>query len=770
MMRLLFGMVSLALATSSSLVWAEAPRIDSTSPHGVPRGEATELTVQGSNLAEHPRWLAPFLFKIEPSSTGPSAATAWKIKLTVDPKTPLGVYPIRIQTDDGVSNLQLFAVGQTAQVAEKEDNNTLEQAQSFSAPLTIEGTLPGSDVDHFRFSGKKGDRILIDAVCERIGSTVDPAIRLTTIQRSFVASADDSPGLGIDARLTAILPEDGDYAIEFSDTKYQGGGKPFYRLTVGTLPAPEEIFPLGGRRGEAIGFELRGGSLPEGRRLAAGELEPLERGSDRSRLRIDSRAVGLEGPAWEIEPIGLFAVGDAPETRESADEKAPPVRGIAPIVFNGRIDPAGDEDRYLLAVSPGQNLRIKVLAAELGSSLDAQLQITALDGRVLATADDSNRPPLDTGLVATISPDPSLDFSVPAGINEIALTVKDLTRRGGVGFPYRIEIDPNPATFELILNEPELTIPKGGHAVLGAKIVRRGENGAITLKVLDPPPGLTFRTGTIPAGQTAGAMSLTLAKDAHFEALPLRIVGEAANGRVQAALKPIVLNRQGNLPTTVWTQHGLFSAPSKPGPVVLDAPATPVEIVHGLGGSIPLKVARDPGADGSIVISALSPPPGVTVSKATIAEKATEGPAAVNAAMNAPLGLLNLALVGKGKFNNVERQFALPLTTVNVVRPIAIEAPSAIEVKAGQTIEFQGKLIRKAPFSEPVTLKLDALPGGLKAEPTTLAPGTVDFKIKIVADPSAAPATATAQLASAFQINKQNYPMPGTPLTVKVVK
>ena len=599
MIRSLFGMTVFALAISTAPVWADPPRIDSTAPLGIQRGAATEFSVLGANLADNPRLIAPFAFKIEPSSTGPSAANAWKMKLIVDPKTPLGIYPIRVQTDDGVSNLHLFAVGQTTQVDEKEDNNTFELAQMITTPTTVEGTLSGSDVDFFRFSGKKGERIVIDAVCERLGSTVDPAIRLTTLGRSFVASADDSPGVGIDARLTATLPEDGEYVIECSDTKYQGGGKPYYRLLVGALPAAEEIFPLGGRRGEVTGFELRGGSLPDGRRFAAGELEPLERGSDRARLRIEGRAIGLEGTPWDVEPIALFAVGDAPEIREPADEKAPAVKGIAPVAFNGRIDPAGDEDSFQLAVTPGQRLRIRVVAAELGSSLDAQLQVSALDGKVLATADDSNRPPLDKGLGATISSDPSLDFSAPGGTNEVTLLVRDLTRRGGVGFGYRIEVEPIASTFDVVLNEPQLNIPKGGHAILDATIVRKGENGPITLKVLDPPPGLTFRPGTILAGQTAGAMSLSLAKDATFESMPLKIVGEAANGLVRPASKSIVLNRQGNLPTTVWEQQGLPAAPSKPGLVVLDAPATPIEIVHGLGGPVPIKVGAKTAATAS---------------------------------------------------------------------------------------------------------------------------------------------------------------------------
>ena len=53
----------------------------------------------------------------------------WKFKLTVDPAVAVGVYPIRVQTDDGISNPFLLAVGQLPQVVEKEENSTFELAQ-----------------------------------------------------------------------------------------------------------------------------------------------------------------------------------------------------------------------------------------------------------------------------------------------------------------------------------------------------------------------------------------------------------------------------------------------------------------------------------------------------------------------------------------------------------------------------------------------------------------------------------------------------------------
>ena len=96
---------------------------------------------------------------------------------------------------------------------------------------------------------------MVDAQCARIGSGIDPSIRLTTAgaNRGYVASADDSAGLVTDARLTAVLPADGDYVVELSDSRYQGAGRPVYRLVIGGVPAADEVFPLGGRRGETVG-------------------------------------------------------------------------------------------------------------------------------------------------------------------------------------------------------------------------------------------------------------------------------------------------------------------------------------------------------------------------------------------------------------------------------------------------------------------------------------------------------------------------------------
>ncbi len=376
-----FVLVAVAIGFPS-VSMAATPQISGIAPFGVQRGAATELTFNGSNLGGKPRLVAPFGFQLTEPAPGGSDASNAKLRLTVDAETPLGVYPVRIRTEDGLSNPFLLAVGQLPQVAEKEENSTFETAQVVTVPTVIEGQAAGNDVDFFKFTGKKGQKIVVDAQCARIGSGIDPTIRLTTAGHVFVASAEDSPGLLTDARIFATLPEDTDYVIELSDSRYQGGTRPIYRLLVGEVPAAEEIYPIGGRAGETVGVELRGGTL-DGLKLAAARAEAMA-GASLAMVR----AIASSG-RLDVESLPALKVDDLPEVREPRNPAEGPIRAAVPVVLNGRIDPPGDEDRFILAVTPGQKLRIVVQAAENGSALDGVLQVLDAKGNQLAQADDT---------------------------------------------------------------------------------------------------------------------------------------------------------------------------------------------------------------------------------------------------------------------------------------------------------------------------------------------------------------------------------------------
>ena len=164
-------------------------------------------------------------------------------------------------------------------------------------PVVVEGQVAGNDVDYFRFRGKKGELIVVDAQCARIGSGIDPTLRLTTAgpSRTYISSADDSPGLQTDARLVTMLPADGDYVVELSDSRYQGGGRPVFRLVIGPVPMASEVYPLGGRAGETVGLEFRGGTLA-GFKIAAAAMNPLA-GTELVVPRISSNMLTRPGGA-----------------------------------------------------------------------------------------------------------------------------------------------------------------------------------------------------------------------------------------------------------------------------------------------------------------------------------------------------------------------------------------------------------------------------------------------------------------------------------------
>lgn len=773
---------------------AEPPRISAMTPSGVERGVATEVVVAGANLGGNPRWLGSFGATVEAMplpADKPGDPGSWRVRVAPAADATVGVYLVRVQTDEGISNPFPFAVDQVPHVAEAEENGSFAQAQRVVGPVVVEGQASGSDVDYFRFAGRKGERVVVDAVCARIGSGVDPSIRLSTAGRRFVAGADDSPGLVTDARLFAELPVDGDYVVELADTRYQGAGpRTNYRLLIGPgLPAAATVFPLGGRRGEPLRVELGGGTLPGP--VFADLIPGLHPDGEPGRAvaGITEGMLGLAGPIatggwWSraVEALPPLAAGEYPEVREPADPAAPPARAAAPVACNGRIEAPGDSDSFVIAVTPGQKVRVAVEAAALGSLLDGVLQVLGANGAVLASGDDSGLPtraklpPADPKKPPILSVDPEVTVAVPAGTAEITVTIRDLGGDGGPGYPYRIVVEPAPPGFALLASTADqVNIPRGGTAALGFEAERRDFAGPITLTVPDPPPGVTVRPGLIPAGQTVGALTVSAAPGAAFDATPLRVVGTAAGlgGPLAVeATRTTILARQADFATHHATRVGLLAAPATAAPVTFTAPETPVELVLAYAATVPVHAARAPGAEDVVLtFGSLPTVPNLAVAAdPKLAAKATDGAVTINSNPDTAPGPVVVALTAKGKFGDRERTIALPAVTLNVVRPADVaDHPPRVEVYAGATADVRGKVIRRGPFKDPITVKLAGLPAGLKADPAVVPPGATDFALKINAEPKAAPSEAAAQLSLALKLGPRDYATPPVPLAIKVV-
>ena len=288
-----------------------------------------------------------------------------------------------------MSNPILFAIGQVPQVPEVEPNNTFDRAQPIPSPGVVEGECTGNDEDFFRFTGRKGDRIVVDAVCSRIGSGVDPMIRLTAADRRLVASADDTPGLFTDGYLTTVLPKDGEYVLEFCDSRFAGSGRAVYRLLVGAVPFAGEVYPLSPPRGQNTALELRGGTLSGDRLFAL--RTPSDPLLSMFYPTIPARLLG--DPAWagsalDVELPAPVLLGAVVAVYEPADpaQKLPPL--ASPVTILGRLAKGGERDEFTITAPPGSKHEVRVEAWGLGSALDGQLRVFDKDGRSLGESDD----------------------------------------------------------------------------------------------------------------------------------------------------------------------------------------------------------------------------------------------------------------------------------------------------------------------------------------------------------------------------------------------
>src|SRR6185503_2178084 len=99
-----------------------------------------------------------------------------------------------------------------------------------STPVVMNGTLRGPERDVFRVYGKAGERRVFEVEARRLGSAVDPVLRILDGAGRQLTRSDDSPGTGLDARLEFTFPREGNYYVEVADARFSAQSQNFYRL------------------------------------------------------------------------------------------------------------------------------------------------------------------------------------------------------------------------------------------------------------------------------------------------------------------------------------------------------------------------------------------------------------------------------------------------------------------------------------------------------------------------------------------------------------
>lgn len=712
-------MLTAACAFESGFASA-APRISTLSLRGLRVGATTTLVIEGSDLSPGARVLLPVPIATERVLPG---ATPQKItvELTLPPHAPRGRVALRVANSRGISNPIYVGIDDLDEIP--------FGPEIVHMPAALNGNLTGAETLQTHFAGKKGQRIVVELEARRLGSTIDPMLSLLDPRKVQVAWSQGKTSLQGDARLSAILPADGQFTIELHDALYRAVPPGQFRLKVGELYYADLAYPLGARSGAAGKFELIG-DLPA--RAAQVRLPNLEATGERP-LPLPA-LTGMTGAA-----PGVF-VGDGPEYASGALPAGPL---SVPVAINGRLLKPRQEDVFELKVQSGQKLHFAVLANRAGSTLDGVLTIRDAKGAVLATSDDS---PDDV--------DPSLDFTVPAGTDRLRVGVKDLTGRSGPGFVYRLAVTPaDEPDFKLQITDERVNLAGGSFAIVRVHAERRGYLGPIRLSIPGLPDSILTQNAVIPANATDALLTLGAARAGAHPQKVLEIVGEGQVGKTmirRVALRPDSVQTREQ----PWLRGELACAVTDPGAFSLEWESGAAKLALGTHYAARVKAIRQSGATGPIRLTLLTsqivpktppPQPKDDVAKALRFEgtpKLEDGQSetTVNVLVPGDLPVLPYDLAIKAELLDkngmqVVATAYTPARRLQATQPFALEVAGKSPVKArsggGSTGIITGTIIRSGGFDRPVTLTLAGLPADLPAPTVTVAGNRSEFALPV---------------------------------------
>ncbi|MDB5348341.1 MAG: putative subtilase-type serine protease precursor [Schlesneria sp.] len=731
-----FGMLSSLVL--SSLVAAQEPSVNSTVPGAVTSGASTILQLNGGNLAPIKKLWTSFPCEsvlaegIDKNGENPGQVT---YKLNIPGDVACGVHAMRVVTDKGVSPLRFLIVDDLPSIPSAGSNTTFAAAQVISVPTAVDGTVPNLSWQFFKFPAQPGQRIAIEVLARRIGSSLDPMIRLMDTKGRELAFNDDTPGLSGDASLVYTFKDAGEYIIELRDIKYGAGA---YRLRIGDFPIATVAYPLAIQRGTTANVTLAGFNV-DGLQPVPVTIPGDQPG--------EWRHVSFKRPG-AFSGFSTVEIATSPQFLElepnNTAEQANRVEFGHDI--NGRLDQPGDVDRFLFAAKKDQSATFIGITRQQGSPSDLNFRILNKDGGQVAAAEDTGT---SEGTVA---------FKAPAD-GDYVLVVEDLNHRGGSEHAYRIEVTTAPAQFALATSLDTFNIPVGGNVMATVTATRKGYAGPIELSATNLPPGVTASKSVIGAGRNDAVITLQAPPEfAAGDLFGISIVGTARIGEadvtVPAEIGGVLKARNNNMRWTPAPLSSYVATSAAPAPGFTWR-VEPNEVVFGkdLSAKVKLIGSRAAGFEEAVVVAIAPPqnglPAGVTVAVKNIDKGQTEAEIVISANNQAPLGDFTAGLTGTLKQGDKTATQGLALR-LKLAPPMTIKLDPA-----GGKIAKSGELVIKAivernpAFTGAVNVTLQNLPAGVTAAVAMIPADQSSVDLKLVATAEAAAANVTNLTAKA---------------------
>lgn len=444
------------------------------------------------------------------------------IEVTIASDAPPGRRELTVSSLTGVSNALVFFVGQypettrkhmltaefqvlgkEALALRKRPDDEIEK--QITLPATLNGQIASGEVNRYRFSAKKGQKLVFATearslnpfVADAVPGWFQPVLSLYDGSGKEVAYCDDFR-FRPDPVILFDVPKDGEYLLAITDAIYRGREDFVYRITAGEIPFITTIFPLGAKAGATATTEFKGWNLQSAKLIPP----PVS-----AFPGLTTVAAARNG---QVSNRVSFALDSLPEMVEREPNSAPPQaqKVTLPIMINGRIDKVDDWDVFMFSGKAGQTVVVEVQARRLESPLDSTIKLTDPAGKVIAFSDDREDPEAGTN---TQDADSYLMATLPADGNYF-VHIADTARQGGEDHAYRMRISAPMPNFALriVPSSASIRTNKGvGSIGVNVQVLRKdGFNAPIKLSLKDPPQGFSAAPVVLAPGKPSATINI----------------------------------------------------------------------------------------------------------------------------------------------------------------------------------------------------------------------------------------------------------------------
>ena len=561
----------LVLSLSSTELMAQLPTADLSriEPRVARSGESVKVTLYGTNLENlsELRFTHPGITASLDTSTVTEFFPKSKLHnntfdVTVSADVPPGIYEVRSVGYFGLSTARPFVVAasDSVEVAETGDHSSLEKAMPMELNTVITGSVPIRGIDWYRIQAKAGQRILIEALAERIDSRLDGMLVLYDSAGREVAR--NRQRYNRDPFLELNAKQDGEYFLAISDILYRGGSEYYYRLSLSDRPHIDFIFPPAGLPGSRKRYTIYGRNLPGGSLGEAVEIDGQLLESVEVEIELPSEATTPEGfhsgvpregmlPGYDfsLEGSNSFRIGYATAAVILKDKTVPIQNVTLPVEIAANFQSAGHEDVYQFQAVKGKSYCVEVIADRMLIPVDSYLIVHLVEqdenGKEKLTQVADND---DISTFFSINNSDAIDFDT----NDSALifqaeqdglyrvTVLDQFASGGPSHLYRLAIREPQHDFQLIASaERPLATGRTGYSVTpllrsgagwGIRIIaprQDGFEGDIVVKAQGLPAGVHSQPLVLSGKTDRGYLVISADEKVDSWAGEIQIVGES---------------------------------------------------------------------------------------------------------------------------------------------------------------------------------------------------------------------------------------------------